>query len=457
VGRVASTNGLRAGAVLSGKFRVERVIGQGSMGIVLEATDLPLQRRVAVKVMSPERAHRDESRKRFLREARAAVRLSSEHVTRLIDVGELHDGTPYLVMEYLVGSTLEEVLNREGPPPVDVVVDWMLQTLDGVAEAHRAGFVHRDIKPENLFLYERTDRPPIVKVLDFGTVKDLVSKGTKLTRPGATMGSPAYMPPEQVRAEEIDARADVWAMGVTLYELLTGKLPFGGESVPQTLAAILRDEPIPLRQHRPEIPPALEALVGCALSKDRARRYASGTEMLGALSVIRQLLPTTPRVNRTVRLTTSNDLTPYRPEAFAETTDMNVLAFVEGSRIRQRVVTEQRAKLEQPLGDTTVPNTRKTRMSSAVPLLIAAIAATAIGGIVGAVVSRRHPRPPVHTVASTAPVSPATYVPVANAPNVPAPPPTTTTPASSSVTPTATTSVTPTGPRHPPARPHRPR
>src|SRR5262249_17972201 len=140
---VATRDALRPGTVLAGKIRIERVVGQGSMGIVLEATDLPLQRRVAVKVLQK---NNEETRKRFLREARAAVRLASEHVARLIDVGELDDGTPFLVMEYLVGSTLEQVLLRDGIPPVDVAVDWVLQALDGVAEAHRQGFVHRDLK-----------------------------------------------------------------------------------------------------------------------------------------------------------------------------------------------------------------------------------------------------------------------------------------------------------------------
>src|SRR5262249_15498010 len=149
------------------------------------------------------------------------------------------------------------------------------------------------LKPENLFLCERPERQPIVKVLDFGTVKDLVTKGTKLTRTGSTMGSPAYMPPEQVKAEEIDQRADVWAMGVTLYELITGKLPFGGDSVPQTLAAILREPPVPLRKRRPDAPPELEAVINCALTKDPAGRYGSATELLGALALVRAKMPNT--------------------------------------------------------------------------------------------------------------------------------------------------------------------
>lgn len=381
------------------------------MGIVLEATDLPLQRRVAVKLMAPERANNEEAKKRFIREARAAARLSSEHVTKLIDVGELVDGTPYLVMEFLVGATLEAVLVRDGPPPIDVAVDWVLQALDGVAEAHRAGFVHRDLKPENLFLCERPDRPPIVKVLDFGTVKDLVTKGTKLTRTGSTMGSPAYMPPEQVRADEIDQRADVWAMGVTLYELATGRLPFGGESVPQTLAAILRDPPIPLRQHRPDAPPELEAFIACALTKDRNGRYASANEMLSALSMVRAKMPSTTRVTKTVRLGPSFRLS--RPDAFADTTDMHrVVEGTDASRVRPRILVND---LPGPSSDHEVPPDMQETLrkpprraegrpaSHIIGLAIAVAGALLIGALAGAVYSTRHPAQAVAAPSVSAP------------------------------------------------------
>ncbi len=406
VARVAIKDALRPGSVLSGKIRIERVVGRGSMGVVFEATDLPLQRRVAVKVMAPGRANDEEARKRFLREARAAVRLSSQHVTRLIDVGELHDGTPYLVMEYLVGSTLEEVLQRDGVPPIDVAIDWVLQALDGVAAAHRAGFVHRDLKPENLFLAERPGRPPIVKVLDFGTVKDLVTKSTKLTRTGSTMGSPAYMAPEQVRAENIDQRVDVWAMGVTLYELVTGRLPFGGESVPQTLAAILRDAPLPLRVHRPEAPPELQAVIDRALSKDPAGRYPSATEMLGDLSLVRSRIEQiysdtakTLQMDRTIPIS--------RPDVFGETTDMRMFE-CDASRIRRRVVVappEKRTIAERP--------------SSGSPgiwtiVMVAVATALAIGGFLGFYLSSKlsaSRQAPVMTGTGDVSVTPVATVP----------------------------------------------
>jgi len=399
------------------------------MGVVLEALDVPLQRRVAVKLMAPERANSEEARKRFLREARAAVRLSSEHVTRLLDVGELHDGTPFLVMEYLEGVNLEVVLMRDGPPRIDVAVDWVLQALDGVAEAHRAGLVHRDLKPENLFLCERPGRPPIVKVLDFGTVKDLVTKGTKLTRTGSTMGSPAYMPPEQVRAEEIDQRADVWAMGVTLYELLTGHLPFGGQSVVQTLAAILRDEPVPLRSRCPAVPSELEAIVTCALSKSPAARYASANELLAALAGVRAKMPRTTRATRTVHM--GRNLALPRPEAFADTTDMNQFSELDASRVRRVPV----SALAHP---PTPPPAAQSRASAyLVPILLGLAGAVAIAVIGGFILARRHsPRPAEVTV--TAPATNLGAAPPVTADSSPA------------------AAITPSG-AMPPATPHRPR
>ncbi|MBX3207967.1 MAG: serine/threonine protein kinase, partial [Labilithrix sp.] len=390
MGRVASQEGLRPGTVLAGKVRVERFVGQGSMGVVYEAVDLAHRRRVAVKLMAPERAQDPDARKRFLREARAASSLSSEHVTRLFDVGELFDGTPFLVMEFLVGVTLEQALLRDGPPQTDVALDWVLQALDGVAEAHRAGFVHRDLKPENLFLCERPGEPPVVKVLDFGTVKDLTSKATKLTRTGSTMGSPAYMPPEQVRADEIDQRADVWAMGVTLYELLSGQLPFLGASVMQTLAAILRDDPIPLRAHCPDAPPELDAIVMRALSKDPALRYPSANELLAALASVRAQMPRTTRVTKTVNM--GRNLHIPRPDEFADTTEMEGLPGGDARGVGHRGVNGRGRGGVNGRGPGGAPARRRSH----VVLLLVALGAALVIGVVGGVVLTRDraPGPP---------------------------------------------------------------
>jgi serine/threonine-protein kinase len=375
------------------------------MGIVLEATDLRSQCPVAVKLLSPQRAKNPEARKRFVREARASLRLQSEYVTRLVDVGELDDGTPYLVMEYLVGATLEELLLRDGPLPIDTAIDWVLQALTGVGEAHRLGLVHRDLKPENLFLCERRDRGPIVKVLDFGTVKDLVTKGTKLTRTGSTMGSPAYMPPEQVRADEIDARADVWAMGATLYELLTGRLPFEGESVPATLASILRDPHAPIRKHRAEIPVALEALIDRTLSKDPAGRFASAAEFHAALSALRSSMRGATRGTQTVPLTKpmGQAVRVGRADPFADTTDMShvlVASIVDKSQVRPRLE-------RQPDLTATIVDRPRRRGS-----VVAAMVALTLLGVTGAFAWKHHARHPLPAnAAAGAPPPVATTLP----------------------------------------------
>jgi serine/threonine-protein kinase len=390
--RLASIDALQPGTVLAGRYRVERTVGQGSMGIVVEATDLTLQMRVALKVMSPERANNEEARKRFVREAQAVLKLTNEHVTRMYEVGSLADGVPFLVMEYLVGNTLEHLLfSSNGPLPIDVVLDWSLQALEGLAEAHRLGFVHRDVKPENLFLHEPPGQPPIVKVLDFGAVKELMSKMTKLTRTGSTMGSPAYMPPEQVRAEEnIDQRADVWAMGVTMYELLTGKLPFGGESVPQTLAAILRDEHIPLRVRRPDAPVELEALIACAFEKDRQRRYPSCGEMLEALKAVRAKLQQTSPVTKTLFFnppSTPRPRAPSIPDVFAETSALRIADPIPGedsSRVRDkpRVVINDRGQV------VTVDGKKAGSRTPILPFVIAVASGLLVAGIVVLIVMK---------------------------------------------------------------------
>jgi serine/threonine-protein kinase len=273
---------VREGDVLAGKYIVERVIGVGGMGVVVAARHQLLGGRVALKFVLPTLVHGEAAVQRFLREAQAATLITSEHVARVTDVGVLDHGAPYMVMELLDGKDLGSVLAERGPLPVGEVVDYVLQALQAVAEAHAKGIVHRDLKPSNLFLTRRADRSALVKVLDFGIAKATLtdasgaSSDKSLTATQGMLGSPLYMSPEQIRSpKHVDARSDVWAIGIVLHELLSANYPFNGESAPALLAAIAADAPVPLRRHRPDAPAAIEELILGCLEKNRDARVPS--------------------------------------------------------------------------------------------------------------------------------------------------------------------------------------
>jgi serine/threonine-protein kinase len=278
---------LEPGTVLAGKYRVERVLGQGGMGVVAAAYHLQLEQRVALKLMLPHAVVSGEAVARFLREARAAARISSEHVARVFDVGALETGEPYIAMEYLEGSDIAELLVQRGRLPVEEAVDYLLQACEALAEAHAAGIVHRDLKPGNLFLVRRVDGRRFVKVLDFGISKVTggpAQSNAPATRTSALMGSPLYMSPEQMgSSKHVDARSDVWALGVVLYELVSGTPPFNGETLPQVCARVMSEPAPPLTELAPGLPPALCGAVHRCLEKDPARRFQSVAELAHAL------------------------------------------------------------------------------------------------------------------------------------------------------------------------------
>jgi serine/threonine-protein kinase len=256
------------------------------MGIVSSATHMHLRREVALKCIRPELTKNPEVVARFLNEARAAATLRSEHVARVLDFGRTTSGMPYLVMERLEGASLSAVLKQWGPLPTSEVVDYVLQACESLAEAHALGIVHRDIKPENLFLTQGVDGRPIVKVLDFGISKQLATDVDRsLTNPNNAMGSPWYMSPEQMKnAGEVDARTDIWSIGVVLFELLSETTPFSGRNLTQICASVLCDPTPSLRRRRPDVPVELEAVVLRCLEKDRTRRFADVTEVAEALA-----------------------------------------------------------------------------------------------------------------------------------------------------------------------------
>jgi eukaryotic-like serine/threonine-protein kinase len=282
--------GVQPGQILLGKYRVERVLGMGGMGVVVAATHVTLEERVAIKFLLPEALGNQETVARFLREARAAVRIKSEHVARVTDVGQLENGAPYMIMEYLDGSDLAVHTQRRGALPLEDAVEYVLQACEAIAEAHALGIVHRDLKPANLFVATRADGTPSVKVLDFGISKVSgvgASSGADLgmTKTTTIMGSPLYMSPEQMAStRDVDARTDIWALGAILYELMTGKVPFQADTITQLCAMILQNPPPPLRNLRPDAPEGLQHIIARCLSKDRNQRFQNVAEFASALA-----------------------------------------------------------------------------------------------------------------------------------------------------------------------------
>jgi eukaryotic-like serine/threonine-protein kinase len=272
------------GDVIDGKFEVLKLLGTGGMGTVVAARHLRLDQRVALKFIHRHLAGNDDLVRRFVREAKAAARLRGEHVCRVLDAATLSDGTPYIVMEFLEGADLGEVLRAEGPLPVEEAVEFVVQACEAIAEAHGAGIVHRDLKPQNLFLTRRPSGLPLVKVLDFGISKLDDGGSGAPTATDRVVGSPAYMSPEQLRsARETDARSDIWSLGVVLYELLAGQPPFRGHNLPALALAIVSESEEPIDEHRPGLPAGLGAAIGRCLRKDASARFASVAELAAAL------------------------------------------------------------------------------------------------------------------------------------------------------------------------------
>ncbi|HEY4158065.1 MAG TPA: serine/threonine-protein kinase [Polyangiaceae bacterium] len=319
---------VQPGDTLAGKYRVDRVLGLGGMGIVLAAFDLLLERRVAIKFLLSEGAQNPEVVARFAREARSAARIESEHVARVIDVGSLPGGAPYMVMEYLDGQDLARKVADHGALPIEDAVDYLLQACEAIAEAHALGIVHRDLKPANLFLTRRADGMNFVKVLDFGISKASAAAGSQpdmsLTKTAAVMGSPLYMAPEQMRStRQVDARADVWALGVILYELVSGRVPFEATSMPELCAIVLTEAPPSLSERCPGAPAGLVAAVDRCLQKDPALRFANVSELANALAAFapQKSRVSVDRISRVLRAAGVNtsSLAPAAPNSGAAT------------------------------------------------------------------------------------------------------------------------------------------
>ena len=281
------------GTILLDRYRVVRTLGVGGMSVVLGAEHVALRTKVAFKLLRPELAKLPDSPQRFEREALAATRVESEHVARVLDVGTLPAsgpgaGTPYMVLEYLEGKDLGRLVKEGKRFDVPDAIDLVVQAADALARAHAAGVVHRDVKPSNLFLTKRPDGSPLVKVLDFGiskVVEEAAKDDLELTKTTAVMGSAMYMSIEQMRSPKtVDRRTDVWALGVSLYELLSGTHPWTAETFSELCVKVSLDPPRPLREHRADVPETLAQAIELAYARKPEERYQSVGQLVDALA-----------------------------------------------------------------------------------------------------------------------------------------------------------------------------
>lgn len=286
--RQTHVRGLPPGSVIAGKYRIDRVLAEGGMGVIYQGWHLVLDQPIAVKVMRPELADRPEGSLRFLNEARAAARLKGANVARVLDSGAIATGPCellYIVLEYLEGADLRTVLDQEGALPVERAVDFVLQVCEALAEAHTAGIVHRDVKPENLFLTRQPDGSEIIKLLDFGISKRLDADPGAQQSEAQSLGSPHYMSPEQMSSPgTVDERGDIWSLAVVTYELLTFAVPFDGDTLATVCGQVLGKDPEPLSVYCEDVPSELEELILSCLHKDRNFRPASVREFAEAIA-----------------------------------------------------------------------------------------------------------------------------------------------------------------------------
>jgi len=372
-----------AGALIDGKYRVEQVLGEGGMGIVFQATHVRLGQRVAIKMLHPHMLSKPEIVERFEREARAAGQLRSANAVRVVDVDVTPEHLPYMVMEFLDGHDLQAELEKRGRFSVADSVDCVLQACSAMNEAHALGIVHRDLKPSNLFL-AREGASTVVKVLDFGISKMAANElDVHVTSTLATMGTPLYMSPEQIRStKSVDARADVWSLGVILFELLTGRPPFMGSAMAVS-ASIVADPPPSLRQLQPGVPESLEQVVLKALAKTPDARWPDVQSLAAALAPFRggrvSILPQGARE----RLTSSPSLASG-PTLAAPTPGIGVSpmahteAAVQGATPAPIITAGSWAGM--PAGATTRP--RRGRVVFLAALAAVPLVAIAVGAVV---------------------------------------------------------------------------
>jgi eukaryotic-like serine/threonine-protein kinase len=385
--------GVAIGEVFLDKYRVDSILGHGGMGVVALCTHLALNERVAIKMLRRDVLDDADAVERFMREAQAAVKLKSEFVARVSDVGRSATNVPYIVMEYLEGHDLGELLDERGSLSLPWAVELTLQACEALAEAHSIGIVHRDVKPTNLFVTWRPDGSALIKVLDFGISKSPIAGAIQLTQTQSLLGTPAYMSPEQMRsARMVDARTDIWSLGTVLYELLEGHRPFEAESFSEMCVKVAVDEPGAMTR----TPPALQQVVLRCLEKAPEQRYGSmaelGRDLVPFSQDPHQAQVLVERMSRMLRRSQLIDWDPARSGAGVPVRDLR-----SGQRpiepIGPRTAGRDSARRAAPIRSATFAVPRRKRRPT---LLIVALlsAAMALGVVISLARGPASPEPP---------------------------------------------------------------
>jgi len=434
---------VRPGETFAGKYRVERILGEGGFGLVFAARNIELDELVAVKLLK----HDGDpvTAERFVREARSATKIRGDNVVRIYAVDQLDDGDLYMVMEYLDGRDLRREVVEAGPLQVPDAVDCVLQACDVIGRAHAIGIVHRDIKSANIFAVRSPDGRRRIKVLDFGIARSLDPVDVSLTQSAAMLGSPNYMAPEQmVDGHNVDERADIWALGATLFELLTGKPPFGVGTLPQVVHRVQSQPPMRLRELRPDAPAGLEAVILECLQKDREKRYPDVGSLVAALEPyagdVASTLSTNAR-NERLDVDTTLPLAQQRADAKA-TVPLDPRVIASDAPARATVPSSPSGIAVPPVAAPVAPRSAVAPKSTTTPLVVAGlvlIGVLAAGvGITRATRSHGDARPDptessgTPTAAPMTPSAPTAATAAATDTAAPAPPPTMTTTSESS-------------------------
>ena len=420
---------LAVGSVVDGKYRVDSVLGRGAMGVVVQATHLHLGERVALKFLryKAKAGVGDDFASRFKREARVSAKLKNEHITRVIDVGVWRDHVPYMVMDYLQGTDLRQVIKGSGSLPIALAIDYTVQVCEGIAEAHSLGIVHRDLKPSNLFITKRPDGSDIIKILDFGISKWKHDEAEldELTQTGVVLGSPKYMAPEQLfGSADVDARADVWSVGAILYEMLCGRPPYDLPTFTKICAELSTDRmPPSLTARRAEVPAGLDAVVMKCFQRAPGNRVQTVADLAGGIldaveapfadavrtRIAATLEPKSARDALAASGSTTMNTGSYSAMLTSSTTGRKVVAFPPSPAGAGAV--------ESTTSPTSVSPSSTPLKKSRTGLWLGAVAVVLLGGVAFYAFGTKGPdAPPARPAAQTTAPPEATTTPTASAP-----------------------------------------